>query len=116
MDERQHIGYIEREEGFYKLYSPPKDAVVTHALISCKYCNSSIYHCMGPKHDAVCFTCYEKDPELRVYNQEHVYTSRQPWKGLTTEELLQIIDDTLEGGSLLDVACAIENALKEKNV
>lgn len=40
--ERENIGYIEREEGFYKLY----------------------YHCTGPKWDAVCFTCYEKDPEL----------------------------------------------------
>ena len=62
---RNHIGYIEREEGFYKLYSPPKDSIVTHAFILCKYCNGAIYHCMGPKYDAVCFTCYDKDPELR---------------------------------------------------
>ena len=62
---REHIGYIEREEGYYKLYAPPKGSIVTHAFILCKYCNGAIYHCMGPKYDAVCFTCYDKDPELR---------------------------------------------------
>lgn len=64
-EERRHIGYIEREEGFYKLYAPPKGSIVTQAFVLCKYCNSAIYHCTGPKSDAVCFTCYEKDPELR---------------------------------------------------
>ena len=64
-EERKHIGYIEREEGFYKLYAPPKGAIVTHAFILCKYCNKAIDSCMGPKYDAVCFDCYEKDPELR---------------------------------------------------
>ena len=63
--DREHIGYIEREEGYYKLYASPKGSIVTHAFILCKYCNGSIYHCMGPKYDAVCFSCYEKDPELR---------------------------------------------------
>ena len=64
-EERKHIGYIEREEGFYKLYAPVKGQIVTHAFILCKYCNGTIYHCTGPKSDAVCFACYEKDPELR---------------------------------------------------
>ena len=64
-EERRHIGYIEREEGYYKLYAPPKGSIVTHAFILCKYCNSAIDSCCGPKYDAVCFTCYEKDPELR---------------------------------------------------
>jgi hypothetical protein len=64
-ESREHIGYIEREEGFYKLYAPGKGYIVSHAFILCKYCNGAIYHCMGPKYDAVCFTCYEKDPELR---------------------------------------------------
>lgn len=63
--ERQHIGYIEREEGYYKLYAPEKGSIVTQAFILCKYCNSAIYHCMGPKYDAVCKECYEKEPELR---------------------------------------------------
>ena len=64
-EERKHIGYIEREEGFYKLYAPVKGQIVTRAFILCKYCDGSIYHCMGPKCDAVCFDCFEKDPDLR---------------------------------------------------
>lgn len=62
---RKHLGYIEREEGFYKLYAPPKGSIVSQAFILCKYCNGIIYHCTGPKLDAVCFTCYNKDPDLR---------------------------------------------------
>jgi hypothetical protein len=61
----EHIGYIEREEGYYKLYAPTKGSIVTMAFILCKYCNGAIYPCMGPKYDAVCFTCYDKDPELK---------------------------------------------------
>lgn len=59
-EERKHIGYTEREEGFYKLYAPPTGAIVTRAFILCKHCNSAIYHCSGPKLDAVCFSCYER--------------------------------------------------------
>lgn len=64
-EERKHIGYIEREEGFYNLYAPPKGSIVTQAFILCKYCNGAISSVMGPKSDAVCFTCYETDPDLR---------------------------------------------------
>lgn len=64
-EEREHIGYIEREEGYYKLYAPEKGSIVTQAFILCKYCNGAIYHCMGPKYDAVCLDCYAKEPELR---------------------------------------------------
>ena len=64
-DLREHIGYIDREEGFYKLYAPPKGSIVTHAFILCKYCDGAISSCNGPRYDAVCFNCYEKDPELR---------------------------------------------------
>ena len=63
--ERKHIGYIEREEGDYKLYAPEKGSIVTHAFILCKYCSGAIYHCMGPKYDAVCIECYQKDPDDR---------------------------------------------------
>ena len=65
MEDRKQIGWIEREEGYYKLYEPPKDSIVTRAFVLCKYCNTTIATCMGPKYDAVCFDCYEKDPELR---------------------------------------------------
>jgi hypothetical protein len=64
-EEREHIGYIERDEGFYKLYGPRKDQIVTHAFILCRYCDGAIATCMGPKYDAVCFECFEKEPELR---------------------------------------------------
>ena len=37
------------------------------------------------------------------------------WQGLTDEEVSNVIDDVLEGGGWLDVARAIEQALKEKN-
>jgi hypothetical protein len=64
--EREHIGYTEREEGFYKLYAPPRGSIVTQAFIHCKYCGGSIYHCMGPRYDAVCLTCYSIGPDREM--------------------------------------------------
>ena len=58
-EERKQIGWTEREEGFYPMYEPKKGSIVTQAFILCKYCNDSIYHCMGPRYDAVCLTCYD---------------------------------------------------------
>ena len=63
--ERKHIGYVERDEGFYKIYAPVKGQIVTQAFMFCKYCNDTIYHCMGPRYDAVCLTCFDKDPDDR---------------------------------------------------
>ena len=37
------------------------------------------------------------------------------WQGLTDEEVSEAIDDVLEGGGWLDVARALEAAIKEKN-
>jgi len=65
MSERKLIGYTEREEGFYPMYSPPQGSIVTHAFILCKYCNGAVYHCMGPRYDVLCLSCYEKDPDAR---------------------------------------------------
>ncbi len=65
MNERKLIGYTEREEGFYPMYEPAKGSIVTQAFILCKYCNGAVYHCMGPRSDAVCLACYEKDPDVR---------------------------------------------------
>ena len=62
---RKLIGYIEREEGYYPLREPEPGSIVALAFILCKYCDATIYHCMGPKYDAVCLECFEKDPELR---------------------------------------------------
>ena len=63
---RKLIGYTEREEGFYNLYAPPKGSIVTQAFILCKYCRGTIHPCMGPRSDAVCIPCYNKDPDERT--------------------------------------------------
>ena len=63
MNERTHIGYVETDEGYLPLYAPEKGSIVTQAFILCKYCRVSIYHCTGPKLNAVCFECYESETE-----------------------------------------------------
>jgi hypothetical protein len=65
--ERKHIGYIEREEGFYKLYAPIPGSLTTQAFILCKYCSAAIHPCSGPKYDAVCFDCYERGTDRDLY-------------------------------------------------
>lgn len=67
MDEPKQIGWIEREEGYYKLYEPKKGSIVTRALIFCKYCKESISGSNGPRHDAVCLKCFDLDKRsLRI--------------------------------------------------
>ena len=66
MNEPRLIGYTEREEGFYPLYESRPGSIVTQAFILCRYCQGAIYHCMGPRSDAVCLPCYEKDPDERT--------------------------------------------------
>ena len=46
---------------------------------------------------------------------DKLYAAPKQWVGLTDEEVSDVIDDVLEGGGWLDVARAIEQALKEKN-
>ena len=38
------------------------------------------------------------------------------WQGLTDEEVSDVIDNVLEGGGWLDVARALEAAIKRKNI
>lgn len=64
MRDQELIGYTEYEEGFKPLYAQPKGSIVTHAFILCKYCRGAIYHCMGPRSDAVCLTCYEHNTDV----------------------------------------------------
>ena len=64
-NDRKIIGYTEREEGYYPIYEPIRGMVVTHAFIMCKYCDAYISSCMGPRLDAVCLSCYDKDPDMR---------------------------------------------------
>ena len=46
-----------------------------------------------------------------------LYTAppKREWVGLTDEEVSDVIDDVLEGGGWLDVARALEEAIKRKN-
>ena len=59
MKEPELIGYMEHEAGFEPLYAPPRGSIVTQAFIHCRYCHCAIYHCMGPRSDAVCLICYD---------------------------------------------------------
>ena len=65
-EERKIIGYTEREEGFYPMYESQRGYITTCAFILCKYCRGAIDSMGGPKYDAVCLTCYEKDPDERT--------------------------------------------------
>ena len=69
-----------------------------------------------------------KDPSLRVtdiakqtgYNKGHVSrlrkeATKKEGVSLTDEEVWEAIDDVLEGGGWLDVARALEAAIKRKN-
>ena len=49
-----------------------------------------------------------------ILNSAGFYKKRE-WASLTDEEVFDAIDDVLEGGGWLDVARALEAAIKEKN-
>jgi hypothetical protein len=49
-----------------------------------------------------------------ILNSAGFYRKRE-WVSLTDEEISDAIDDALEGGGWLDVARALEAAIKEKN-
>lgn len=58
------IGYTEGEDGaLTPLFAPGRGSIVTHAFILCSRCGGSVYHCMGPRRNAVCLTCAEKEIE-----------------------------------------------------
>jgi hypothetical protein len=63
---RTLLGYVEREEGYYPIYQSAPGSIVTHAFILCKYCQGAISGSGGPKYDAVCIPCFEKDPNERT--------------------------------------------------
>jgi hypothetical protein len=62
MEQTPLIGYTESEDGtLTPLFAPGRGSIVTHAFILCSRCGGSVYHCMGPRYDAVCLTCAEKE-------------------------------------------------------
>ena len=58
-NEKEIIGYVQREEGYYSIYKPAKGTILTAALIVCKRCDTIIAGMGGPKPDAICIGCYE---------------------------------------------------------
>ena len=78
------------------------------------------------KREPVCWTvadgwAYANDTSQvgtsKEVNWEPIYTAspKREWVGLTDEEVWNAIDDVLEGGGWLDVARALEAAIKRKN-
>ena len=47
---------------------------------------------------------------------DRLYAAPKQWVGLTDEEVSDVIDNVLEGGGWLDVARALEAAIKRKNI
>jgi hypothetical protein len=47
---------------------------------------------------------------------DRLYAAPKQWVGLTDKEVFDAIDDVLEGGGWLDVARALEEAIKRKNI
>ena len=52
--------------------------------------------------------------QMRLRRRDDLSPKRE-WVGLTDEEVSEVIDNVLEGGGWLDVARALEAAIKEKN-
>ena len=77
-------------------------------------------HCCQPQNDtplryrSVADGWVDADDTSEKRVDETVKTEHE-WVGLTEEEVSDVIDNVLEGGGWLDVARAIEQALKEKN-
>ena len=66
--------------------------------------------CIGERY--LCFTKpKDNDPVQPLYTTP----PKREWVGMTDEEVSEVIDDVLEGGGWLDVARALEAAIKRKN-
>ena len=56
---------------------------------------------------------WDKAKDIKLGDK--LYVAPKQWVGLTDEEVSDVIDNVLEGGGWLDVARALEAAIKEKN-
>ena len=54
-------------------------------------------------------------PMPKKVSKDDVTPPKREWVGLTDEEVSDVIDGVLEGGGWLDVARALEAAIKDKN-
>jgi hypothetical protein len=62
-EERKLVGYTERPEGYYHIYSNRKQNPGTD--LRCKYCEQVMLYNVQPADDAVCLTCFNTDTTLR---------------------------------------------------
>lgn len=56
---------------------------------------------------------WDKAKDIKLGDK--LYVAPKQWVGLTDEEVSDAIDDVLEGGGWLNVARALEAAIKRKN-
>jgi hypothetical protein len=61
------------------------------------------------------YLVWNKGTGGRNWTPLYTHPLRREWQGLMNKEIVQIVTDNLTGGDWIDVARAIEQALKEKN-
>jgi hypothetical protein len=60
------VGYQITDKGdITPIYKPQQGMVVTHAFIMCSNCGAAIYHCSGPRQNALCLDCVGIENENR---------------------------------------------------
>ena len=77
--------------GDHNMYQKPRSYLDDFECLRCGHC---------------CKTDLARVGEVGVWGE---------WQGLTDEEVSDVIDNVLEGGGWLDVARALEAAIKRKN-
>lgn len=63
-DNRKIIGYRELNGQYEPIFEPRIGSIVTQAFILCKECGGSVYHCMGPKFNSICLSCFDKKKNI----------------------------------------------------
>lgn len=66
-------------------------------------------------HDGRPKVAWDNAKDIKIGDKLYAAPTKQ-WVGLKDEEVSDVIDNVLEGGGWLDVARAIEQALKDKNI
>lgn len=62
------VGYQRTDSGFEPIRKPPRGSIVTHAFIICSKCQGSVYHCSGPRLNALCLPCFrieDNNPNIK---------------------------------------------------
>ena len=122
--EEEHMSRGAMQQALEALESDP----ISHAgLVSRKQAIAALRQALETEQEPVAWLKTWSDGSLTVlksksrafadHELEPLYAAppKKQWVGLTDEEVSEVIDNVLEGGGWLDVARAIEQALKEKN-